>query len=191
MNLIVIFLTAVSLAMDAFAVSITNGIVVSDFKKRHAVKLGVYFGAFQFVMPLIGYMLGSGFRRYIEAFDHWIAFGLLILIGGNMIRESFSGDEKIKGQKTAAEALNARVLTVQAVATSIDALAVGISFSLLPDINMWLSCSIIGAVAFLFSFLGGIAGKKIGGRFGDKAELVGGLVLCAIGLKILIEHIFF
>ncbi len=191
MDLIMILLTAISLAMDAFAVSITNGIVVTDFKKRYAVKMGIYFGVFQFIMPLIGYGLGSSFRAYIESFDHWIAFGLLALIGGNMIRESLSPDDEQSGGKTAREALNAKVLTLQAIATSIDALAVGISFSLLKDIKMWLSCSVIGIVAFGFSVVGGIAGKKIGGLFKDKAELAGGVVLCAIGVKILIEHIFF
>ncbi|MGN1098342.1 MAG: manganese efflux pump MntP family protein [Clostridia bacterium] len=191
MGLIEIFLTAVSLAMDAFAVSITNGVVVADFKKRYAVKMGLYFGVFQFVMPLIGYALGSSFRSYIETFDHWIAFGLLVLIGGNMIRESIWGEEEESVGKTAKEALNAKVLTVQAIATSIDALAVGISFSLLPDVDMWLSCTIIGIVAFLFSFFGGLTGKKIGGLFKDKAELAGGIVLCAIGIKILVEHLFF
>lgn len=191
MNLIMIFLTAVSLAMDAFAVSITNGIVVSDIRPRHAVKMGLYFGVFQFVMPLIGYALGSGLRDYIEAFDHWIAFGLLALIGGNMIRESLFGDDEESSPKTAKEALNAKVLIVQAIATSIDALAVGISFSILPDVDMWLSCSVIGAVAFAFGFGGAMAGKRIGGLFKDKAELAGGIVLCVIGIKILVEHLFF
>lgn len=175
--------------MDAFAVSITNGVIVSDFKKRYAVKMGLYFGIFQFVMPLVGYALGSGFRQYIEAFDHWIAFGLLALIGGNMIRESLFGDEEVSGQKTAAEALNAKVLSVQAVATSIDALAVGISFSLLPNVDMWLSCTVIGLVAFAFSFFGGLMGRSIGGFLKEKAELAGGIILCLIGIKILIEHI--
>lgn len=191
MGIAEIFLTAVSLAMDAFAVSVTNGITVADFKKRYAVKMGLYFGAFQFFMPLLGYALGSGFRAYIEAFDHWIAFGLLALIGGNMIRESFSADGVGDGRKTAAEALCARVLAVQAVATSIDALAVGISFSLLPDVDMWLSCSIIGIVAFVFSFVGGVMGRGVGGFLKNKAELIGGVVLVGIGIKILIEHIFF
>lgn len=186
-----IFLTAISLAMDAFAVSVTNGVVVSDFKKRYAVKMGLYFGVFQFVMPLIGYALGSSFRSYIEAFDHWIAFGLLALIGGNMVRESLFGDEDDSGQKTAAEALNAKVMVVQAVATSIDALAVGISFSLLPDVDMWLSCSVIGLVAFTLSFAGALMGRRIGSLFKDRAELAGGIVLLLIGFKILIEHLFF
>lgn len=189
MSMAVIFLTAVSLAMDAFAVSITNGVIVSDFKKRHAVKMGVYFGVFQFVMPIIGYALGSGFKRYIEAFDHWIAFGLLILIGGNMIREGLFAEKEQSGKKSAAEALNFKVLSAQAVATSIDALAVGVSFSLMSDINMWLVCGIIGAVAFLFSFFGALMGRKIGGFFKNKAEIVGGIILCLIGVKILLEHI--
>ncbi len=191
MGIAEIFLTALSLAMDAFAVSVTNGVAVADFKKRYAVKMGLYFGVFQFVMPLVGYALGSGLRSYIEAFDHWIAFGLLALIGGSMIREALVGGEEYGGKKTAAEALNARVLAVQAVATSIDALAVGISFSLLPGVNMWLSCSIIGLVAFALSFAGGIMGRGIGGFLKDKAELAGGAVLIGIGLKILIEHLFF
>ena len=191
MGIAEIFLTALSLAMDAFAVSVTNGAAVADFKKRYAVKMGLYFGVFQFVMPLVGYALGSSFRRYIEAFDHWIAFGLLALIGGNMIREALAGSDEAGGQKTAAEALNARMLAVQAVATSIDALAVGISFSLLPGVNMWLSCSIIGIVAFVLSFAGGIMGRGIGGFLKDKAELAGGIALVGIGLKILIEHLFF
>ena len=186
-----IFLTAVSLAMDAFAVSVTNGVVVSDFKKRYAVKMGLYFGAFQFVMPLIGYALGSSFRSYIEAFDHWIAFALLAIIGGNMVRESLFGDEEDSGQKTAAEALNAKVMVVQAVATSIDALAVGISFSLLPDVDMWLSCSVIGLVAFALSFAGALMGRRIGSLLKERAELAGGIVLLLIGFKILIEHLFF
>lgn len=185
-----IFLTAVSLAMDAFAVSVTNGVIVSDFKKRHAVKMGAYFGVFQFVMPLIGYALGSSFKSSIEAFDHWIAFGLLALIGINMIRESFSSEEEAS-PKTAAEALNAKMLTLQAIATSIDALAVGISFSLVSDINMWFSCTVIGVVAFVLSFAGAMAGKKIGALFKSKAELFGGAVLCLIGIKILLEHTFF
>ncbi len=191
MNLIMIFLTAVSLAMDAFAVSITNGIAVTDLRPRHAVKMGLYFGAFQFVMPLIGYVLGSGLREYIEAFDHWIAFGLLAVIGGNMIRESLSPEEETWGGKSAREALNCKVLTLQAIATSIDALAVGVSFSLLPDVDMWLSCSVIGVVAFAFGFGGAFVGKRVGGLFRDKAELAGGIVLCVIGIKILIEHLFF
>lgn len=191
MSFLMIFLTAVSLAMDAFAVSVTNGVVVSDFKKRYAVKMGLYFGVFQFVMPLIGYALGSSFRSYIEAFDHWIAFGLLALIGGNMVRESLFGDEDDSGQKTAAEALNAKVMVVQAVATSIDALAVGISFSLLPDVDMWLSCSVIGLVAFTLSFAGALMGRRIGSLLKERAELAGGIVLLLIGFKILIEHLFF
>lgn len=188
MSFAVLFLTAVSLAMDALAVSISNGIIVKDFKKRHAVKIGLYFGVFQFVMPLIGYALGSSFKNYIEAFDHWIAFGLLILIGGNMVVESLKGEEESGERKTASEALNCKVLTMQAIATSIDALAVGVSFSLVSDINMWLSCSVIGIVAFALSFIGAVAGKKIGGFLQSKAELFGGIVLCVIGIKILLEH---
>lgn len=191
MNLVMIFLTAVSLAMDAFAVSITNGIVVTDLRPWHGVKMGLYFGTFQFAMPLVGYVLGSGLKEYIEAFDHWIAFGLLVLIGGNMIRESLSGGDEMGEGRTAKEALNYKILTLQAIATSIDALAVGVSFSLLPDVDMWLSCSVIGIVAFVFSFVGAMIGKRAGALFRAKAELAGGIVLCVIGIKILVEHLFF
>lgn len=181
-----IFLIAVSLAMDAFAVSISNGVSVKSFGKGHAVKQGIYFGGFQFMMPVIGWVLGSSVKSYIEAVDHWIAFGLLAVIGFNMIRESLSEDDEEEGTTE----LSVKVLVLQAIATSIDALAVGISFAVL-SVNIIHAAAIIGIVAFCFGVAGGVLGKKIGGLLQNKAELAGGVVLILIGGKILIEHLFF
>lgn len=181
-----IFLIAVSLAMDAFAVSISNGVSVKGFGKSHAIKQGLYFGVFQFLMPLIGWVLGSSVKSYIEAVDHWIAFGLLAIIGVNMIRESLSEED----DEEEATELSPKVLVLQAIATSIDALAVGISFAVL-SVNIVQAAVIIGVVAFVFGVAGGILGKKIGGLLQSKAELAGGVVLILIGCKILVEHLFF
>lgn len=181
-----IFLIAVSLAMDAFAVSISNGVSVRGFGKRHAVKQGLYFGGFQFLMPVIGWVLGCSVKSYIEAVDHWIAFGLLAVIGFNMIREAMGDDD----EEEEATVLSPKVLVLQAIATSIDALAVGISFAVL-SVNILQAAVIIGVVAFCFGVVGGVLGKKIGGLLQNKAELAGGVVLILIGVKILIEHLFF
>ena len=185
MNLIGIILTAVSLAMDAFAVSVSNGISVKGFSRRDAVEQGIYFGAFQFFMPVLGYLLGSQIREYIEKVDHWVAFGLLALIGINMIKEALTEDED--GEKTYRSKVIRLVL--QAVATSIDAFAVGIGFALL-NINLIFAASIIGIVAFVFSYWGGTAGKHLGGLFRKRAGVAGGCVLIAIGFNILRTHLF-
>ena len=183
-----IFLIAVSLALDAFAVSVSSGIAVKGFSWRQAVKMGCYFGGFQFAMP------GSSVSAYISAFDHWIAFALLAVIGGNMVRGALGGGDEEEGLTE----LTARRLTVLAVATSIDALAVGVSLAfagivLLPGesdwVNMLLSAAVIGVVAFALSVAGGLLGKRLGGLFQKRAELVGGLVLIGIGIKILVEHL--
>lgn len=184
LEFVTIFLIAVSLAMDAFAVSISNGVSVKGFGKKEAATQGLYFGGFQFLMPVIGWFLGSSVKTYIESVDHWIAFVLLAVIGGNMIRESFGGEEE-EGQA----ALTAKVLLLQAVATSIDALAVGISFAIL-DVNIWWAAGIIGVVSFVISFCGGMLGKGLGNFLQAKAEFAGGAVLILIGVKILVEHIF-
>lgn len=185
MEWVTIWLIALSLAMDAFAVSISNGVSVRGFGGRHAVLQGIYFGVFQFLMPVIGWFLGSSVKTYISSVDHWIAFGLLAVIGGNMIRESLHPEEEA-GQSR----LSAKVLVLQAVATSIDALAVGISFAIL-DVNIWMASAIIGVVAFVLGVAGGFLGKRLGDFLESKAEFVGGLVLIAIGVKILVEHLFF
>ena len=186
MDLIAIFLIAVSLALDAFAVSVSIGISVPGFGWRQAVKMGCWFGAFQFLMPLLGWALGSSVSRYIEAVDHWIAFALLALIGGKMVWESLrkgcGGEEEAPGD------LSARRLCVLAVATSIDALAVGVSMAFMP-VDILSSAGIIGIVAFVLSVVGGLVGRRLGCLFQRRAELVGGLVLIGIGVKILCEHL--
>lgn len=192
MEFLTVFLIAVGLAMDAFAVSVSNGVTICDFKRHHAVKLGAYFGCFQFLMPLIGWLMGTSVKAYIEAIDHWIAFILLGVIGLNMIIETFKNNEAedVYSGKMACEVLTPHRLLVQAVATSIDALVVGISFALL-DINILYAAAIIGFVAFIFSYVGGILGERLGMLFKKKAELFGGIILIGIGAKILIEHLFF
>jgi len=146
----------------------------------------MFFGGFQFMMPVIGWVLGTSVKSYIEAVDHWIAFGLLLVIGGNMIKEALSGEE----EDECVVRLTSGKLAVQAVATSIDALAVGISFAVL-SVNIVYAAAIIGVVCFCISVMGCRIGKKIGGVLKEKAELAGGIVLIAIGVKILIEHLFF
>lgn len=189
MGIVSILLIALSLAMDAFAVSVGNGITVKDFKPIHGVKVGLYFGIFQFAMPLIGWALGKSFSSAIASVDHWIAFLLLAAIGGKMVWDSFH--EEASGEqpaRCAKEVLTARLLIVQAIATSIDALVIGVSFAVV-SVNVLLACTVIGVVAFALSFIGGLLGKKIGTLFQSKATLIGGLILIGIGLKILLEHL--
>lgn len=181
-----VFLIAVSLALDAFAVSVSSGISVKGFGWKHAVKMGVYFGLFQFAMPLIGWFLGSSVSAYIEAVDHWIAFGLLVLIGGRMV---WGALHTACGEEEAPPAdLTAKRLVVLAIATSIDALAVGVSMAFM-DVNILFSAIVIGVVAFALSVVGGLLGKRLGCLFQRRAEVVGGVVLIAIGIKILVEHL--
>jgi putative Mn2+ efflux pump MntP len=185
MSLFIIFLIAVSLSMDAFAVSVSNGIALGNISGKDTLRTGVFFGFFQFMMPVVGWILGTSVKAYIEAIDHWIAFGLLLFIGGNMIKEALSGEEE-EGEIS----LSSGKLAIQAVATSIDALAVGISFAML-NVNIFYAAAIIGVVCFLISVMGCRLGRKIGTMLKEKAELAGGVVLIGIGLKILIEHLFF
>lgn len=185
MQIITILLFAVTLSLDALAVSVTNGITVQGFRKRHAFLIGAYFGFFQFLMPLIGWVLGSGASKWIEPVDHWVAFALLSFIGGRMVYASFQTHEDHEPPQIY---LTHQKLLMQAIATSIDALAVGVSLAVM-DVNIWLSCGIIGVVAFTFSVIGALAGAKLGNLFRKRSELVGGLVLIGIGIKILIEHL--
>lgn len=179
-----IFLIAVSLALDAFAVSVSSGISVPGFGWKQALKMGLYFGVFQAAMPLIGWFLGSSLSIYIVAVDHWIAFALLALIGGRMVWGTLKGGE----EEEAPTDLSAGRLVMLAIATSIDALAVGISMAFM-DVQIGVAATVIGLVAFVLSVVGGLAGRKLGGLFQQKAELVGGLVLIGIGIKILVEHL--
>ena len=176
------FLIAVSLAMDAFAVSVSSGISVPGFGWKHAVKMGAYFGFFQLAMPLLGWLLGSGVSQYIEAVDHWIAFGLLAFIGVGMIRES-------REQACPADrGFSPKEMLPLAVATSIDALAAGVSLALL-DVQILWAVSFIGLTTFCLSAAGVWAGHRFGARYKGGAELAGGVVLILIGVKVLLEHL--
>ena len=185
MRLIELFILAVGLSMDAFAVSVCKGLSVRTLKMRHILLCGVWFGGFQALMPLIGWALGIRFQSLITNVDHWIAFILLCVIGVNMIREA--GDEE---SVDSAGDFSPRTMLAMAVATSIDALAVGVTFAFL-DVNIVPAVSFIGVVTFLCAGAGVKIGQVFGLRFKAGAERFGGLVLIAIGLKILIEHLFF
>ena len=178
--------TAAALAMDAFAVAICKGLATDKVKIKHMLTVGLWFGGFQALMPLIGYLVGSSFASYIESFDHWIAFALLALLGANMIKEAFSGGDECDCTDAS---LAFNVMLTMAVATSIDALAVGISFAMLPDVNIWIAIGFIGVITFTLSAVG----VKIGAVFGAKnkkyAELTGGIILILMGTKILLEHL--
>lgn len=183
MNVIDLILTGIALSMDAFAVAIGKGLSVKTLRPRHSLIVGAYFGGFQALMPLLGFLLASSFADYIRRFDHWIAFALLVIIGANMLREAFCGDES-----EANSSFGMRTMLPLALATSIDALATGVTFAM-TDTNIWIAISIVGTTTFLFS----AAGLKIGNVFGSKyrshAEAIGGTILILMGVKILIEHL--
>jgi putative Mn2+ efflux pump MntP len=184
MKILTILFIAVGLAMDAFAVSVVTGSLYKECKACHALRMALFFGGFQALMPIIGYLAGLGLMEYIAASDHWIAFGLLLFVGGKMIYESF----QIEAAERNRDPSNLLVLLALSVATSIDALAVGITLSLLRT-PVLLAVSIIGLVTFGLSYAGVYLGKRFGHFFESKIEIVGGLILIAIGLKILIEHL--
>ena len=187
MNLISIFLIGLGLAMDAFAVSLTVGMNTSKKEKwKMALKASVFFGGFQGIMPLIGWAIGISFAEYIEKIDHWVAFVLLAVIGGKMIFEAIKEEEK--SEKEEKSYSNKRFL-ILAIATSIDALAVGITFAFL-NVNIISSISIIAIITFIICMIGVYLGKVLGKIFGSKAEIVGGAILIIIGIKILIDHLF-
>jgi putative Mn2+ efflux pump MntP len=188
MGIFELFILAVGLSMDAFAVAICKGLSLKKVCPRHMVIVGLWFGGFQALMPLIGYLVGAQFRESITAFDHWIAFVLLALIGGNMIREAFSKEEECDECSNTDNSLHIRSMFPMAVATSIDALAVGVSFAFLK-VEIVPAISFIGVITFLLSGLGVKIGSLFGLRFKSKAELAGGIILILIGLKILLEHL--
>ena len=175
---------AVGLSMDAFAVAICKGLAVGKVKISHMLLAGLWFGGFQGLMPLIGFFLGTTFANAINAYDHWIAFVLLCFIGGKMIKESF---EKEENDTNASFAFS--TMLVMAIATSIDALAVGVTFALLPNCNIWLAVSFIGLITFAFAVLGVKIGSVFGAKYKSRAELLGGVILVCMGLKILLEHL--
>jgi putative Mn2+ efflux pump MntP len=187
MDYISVIVIAVGLSMDAFAVSMTSGCVMKKLKVKYALRMALFFGGFQAIMPVIGWLAGSALKRYIENIDHWIAFGLLAVIGIKMILEAsvFDKDEEEKNNGNDSILL----LLGLSVATSIDALAVGVTFSLL-NANIFISSGIIGLITFTLSYLGVFFGCKFGSIFKKKVEILGGVVLILIGLKILLEHLF-
>ena len=182
MGILETILISIGLAMDAFAVSICKGLSMKKMNWRKAFIIGGYFGLFQFMMPTLGYALGIGFSGWVESLDHWIAFILLLFIGGKMIKESFSEEEKTNDN------VDFKTMIVLAIATSIDALAVGITYAFLDTENWLGSFVIIGILTFGISTLGVEIGNRFGNKFGDKAEMFGGLILIFLGIKILLEH---
>ena len=185
MGLIELFLIAVGLSMDAFAVSVCKGLAMPKCTFKKAAIVGLWFGGFQALMPAIGYILGAQFQKAIASIDHWIAFVLLALIGGNMIREALGDDEE-----EADASLDVKTMFLLAVATSIDALAIGITFAFLK-VNIIPAVCFIGIVTFIISFAGVKIGNVFGARYKNKAEIVGGVILILLGLKILLEHLGF
>ncbi len=184
MSFVEILLIGIGLSMDAFSVSICKGLTTKEFSWKMALTCGLWFGFFQALMPLIGYFLGSQFEQYITAVDHWIAFGLLFLIGANMIREALSKKDKVSADST----LDFKTMLLLAIATSIDALAVGVSFACI-QVKIWSAVLIIGLTTFVFSIVGVKIGNVFGSKFEKGAEVIGGIILILIGLKILLEHL--
>ena len=186
MDSLTIIIIAVGLAMDAFVVSIVSGSAYKQLHIRHTLRMAIFFGAFQAFMPLIGSLAGLTLREHIADYDHWIAFGLLAAVGGKMIYESL----KIKSIEDNPDPSNIFVLLALSVATSIDALAVGITLSLIAS-SIIVAAILIGLITFILSYLGVYIGKRFGHLFESKIEALGGVILIAIGVKILIEHLFF
>ncbi|MBR6258821.1 MAG: manganese efflux pump [Oscillospiraceae bacterium] len=183
MTLAELFILAVGLSMDAFAVAVCKGLAMEKLTLGRTCVVGAWFGGFQALMPLIGWLLGSAFSRYITAFDHWIAFGLLALIGAGMIREAAKGENS-----EADSSLKVRTMFLLAVATSIDALAVGVTFAFL-NVAIIPAICFIGVVTFILSALGVKIGNVFGAKYKAKSEAAGGVILILLGLKILLEHL--
>ncbi|WP_367931984.1 manganese efflux pump MntP [Enterocloster citroniae] len=183
MSLTELFIIAVGLSMDAFAVAVCKGLAMPRMSWKGALIVGLYFGGFQAAMPLLGYFLGSKFSMAIRAYDHWVAFLLLVLIGAGMVKESFEKDESC-----ANASLDVRGMVLLAVATSIDALAVGVTFAFL-NVDIVPAVSFIGAVTFTLSMVGVKVGNAFGCKYKSRAELAGGAILVLMGLKILLEHL--
>ena len=183
MELFEIVVIGIGLAMDAFAVSICKGLSMKKINWKKAIIIALYFGIFQALMPVLGYFLGSTFSSFVQNVDHWIAFILLAIIGGNMIKDSTDDEIEKRNDK-----VDVKTMVILAIATSIDALAVGVTFAFF-EVNILLAISIIGIITFVLSLLGVIIGNKFGDKFQNRAELAGGIILIIIGLKILLEHL--
>ena len=175
---------ALALAMDAFAVALGTGTVLARLTGRHIFRLGFHFGLFQALMPVIGWLAGQTIVRFVSAWDHWIAFTLLVLIGGRMIHEAMSGEEKSDDR----DPTRGLSLVMLSIATSIDALAVGFSLSVI-GVSIWFPAFIIGLVAGALTVVGMLVGRRIGDRWGPRVEILGGVVLILIGVRILCEHL--
>ena len=186
MDAITLIGLALALAMDAFAVALGTGAVLSRLTGRHLFRFGFHFGLFQALMPVIGWLAGQTIIQWVSAWDHWIAFGLLAIIGGHMIYEAFNDEEKAD-ERDPTKGLS---LILLSIATSIDALAVGFSLSVI-GVSIWMPSLVIGLVAGALTVTGMLLGGRIGDRWGSRVEIFGGLVLIVIGSKILIEHLFF
>lgn len=191
MSFLELFLIGIGLSMDAFAVAICRGLAMKKLNWRHAAVIAAYFGGFQALMPLAGWALGSTFAGYIQNVDHWIAFVLLALIGGNMIREAVSEKDECKDgacEEECKERLDHKQLLLMAVATSIDAFAIGVTFAFL-DVSIVPAISIIGMTTFCLSLAGVVVGNFFGSRYKKRAEITGGVILILLGAKILIQHL--
>ena len=183
MNLLDIFLVSIGLAMDAFTVSICKGLSMKKENIKKTMVIGIYFGFFQMLMPVIGYLLGARFSETLESVDHWIAFFLLGFLGIKMIKESF--EEKDFSN----DSIDIKTMTILSIATSIDALAIGITYAFLDVKNIYFVFSVIGVITFFLSVIGVKIGKKFGDKLGNKTEILGGAILLIIGTKILLEHL--
>lgn len=184
MGITELVLIALGLSMDAFAVAICKGLSVQWLSPKHYLIIGAWFGGFQALMPTLGYLLGSAFEQYITKYDHWVAFVLLALIGANMIKEGFSKEEDSTNGS-----FGFSTMIILALATSIDALAVGITFALLPNVNIIPAVLMIGVITFIMSALGLKVGNIFGLKYKSKAEITGGVILILMGTKILLEHL--
>ena len=185
MGFLELFLIGVGLSMDAFAVAVCKGLCMKRINRAHALVIALFFGGFQALMPTLGWILGTQFERYIVSFDHWIAFALLAFIGGKMIREAIHEDVE---EEKCTYGLDLKELLLLAIATSIDALAVGITFAFLR-VSILPAASLIGITTFLLSLAGVVIGNRFGSRYKKKAEICGGVILILIGTKILLEHL--
>ena len=184
MDAITLLGLALALAMDAFAVALGTGTVLARLTGRHIFRLGFHFGLFQALMPVVGWLAGQTVVRFVSAWDHWIAFALLVLIGGRMIHEALSGEEKADDR----DPTRGLSLVMLSVATSIDALAVGFSLSVI-GVSIWFPAVIIGLVAGALTVVGLLVGRRLGDLWGPRVEVLGGIVLIAIGVRILCEHL--
>ena len=189
MGFIELFILAVGLSMDAFAVSICKGLAMKKANVKGMAICGIWFGGFQALMPLIGFFLGTLFATAIEAFDHWVAFGLLVIIGINMLKEAFETEDCCCECNSNDADLSVKTMFVMAVATSIDALAVGISLAMAGQVNIWIAIVLIGITTFVLSGVGVKVGSIFGGKYEKKAQLAGGIILICLGIKILLEHL--